>query len=154
MLIKNYIKSNTLRQIKTDIIDAKQITDFASIHFNKLKKASKNDIDEVKSLSRRRERLSKDVTRIKIQLKVDLSVSFPEILSIDVFTKGVLHLLAEYPSARSILAASYDDLKLAIKAGSKRCCINVIPPRYKTNGKGYSWSRFIFLFLYGSGFCS
>lgn len=56
MLINNYIKSNNLRQTKTDIIDAKQITDFTAINFNKLKKAKNEKIDEVKLLSRRRER--------------------------------------------------------------------------------------------------
>lgn len=127
VLIKNYIKSSSLRQTKTDIIDAKFITDFASHNFNILRKATYNNIDEIKSLARRREHLSKNVTRIKIQLKVDLSVSFPEILSIDVFSKGILHLLAEYPSPKSILSASYDELKSAIKAGSKGSCMNVTP---------------------------
>lgn len=127
VLIKNYVKSNNLRLTKTDTIDAIVIADYAYNNFNILKKANRQYLNDIKSLARRRERISKDVTRLKIQLKVDLSICFPEILSTDVYGKGIMNLLAEFSSPKDIINASYKEISDAIRAGTKGCCINITP---------------------------
>ncbi|MDA3812431.1 MAG: IS110 family transposase [Spirochaetaceae bacterium] len=119
VLVKNYSKAHTLRRTKTDIVDAKLIADFSLHNSDKLRKAEFGLIDEIRSMARRREQLAEEVAKAKTQLKADLSVAFPEILSIDVFTKGVLNLLTRYPSPRLILVASIEELSLALNEGTK-----------------------------------
>jgi transposase len=119
VLVKNYSKAHTLRRTKTDIVDAKLITDFGFHNIETLREAEFAMIEEVRSMARRREHLAEEVARAKTQLKADLTVAFPEILSINVFTKSILNVLSRYPSPSSILEASIKDLKLALSEGNK-----------------------------------
>ena len=119
VLVKNYSKAHTLRKTKTDIVDARLIVDFGLHNSDKLRKAGFGLIEEVRSLARRREQLAEEVAKAKTQLKADLSVAFPEILSVDVFTKGMLSLLSHYPSPQFILSASSKDITAALQEGSK-----------------------------------
>jgi len=119
VLIKNYSKSHTLRKTKTDIVDAKLIVDFGLHNSDKMRKAEFRMIEEIRSMARRREQIAEEVAKAKTQLKADLTVAFPEILTINVFTKGVLSFLSEYPSPRLILDASVEDLTQALNKGVK-----------------------------------
>ena len=119
VLVKNYSKAHTLRKTKTDIVDARLIVDFGLHNSDKLRKVEFGMIEEVRPLARRREQLAAEVAKAKTQLKADLSVAFPEILTVDVFTKGMLNLLSLYPSPQFILSASREDSIAALQAGSK-----------------------------------
>jgi len=119
VLIKNYSKAHTLRKTKTDIVDAKLIVDFGLQNSSKLRKADFGMIEEVRAIARRREQLAEDVAKAKTQLKADLSVAFPEILSVDVFTKGILRLLSQYPSPQSILSVTNKDISALLNEGRK-----------------------------------
>lgn len=105
VLVKNFSKANTLRKTKTDKVDARLIADFANNNSCKLKKAEYGLTEEIRALARRREQLSEEVARAKTQLKADLTVAFPEILSLNVFTDCMLRFIAQYPSAQAVLAA-------------------------------------------------
>lgn len=119
VLVKNYSKAHTLRKTKTDIVDARLIADFSLHNSGKLRKAEFGLIEEIRSLARRREQLAEEVAKAKTQLKADLSVAFPEILTVDVFTKGMLSLLSHYPSPQFILSASSEDITSALNDGRK-----------------------------------
>ncbi len=123
ILVKNYSKAHTLRKTKTDIVDAKLIVDFGLHNSDKLRKAEFDLIEEVRTMARRREQLAEEVAKAKTQLKADLNVAFPEILTINVFTSAILNLLARYPSPKSVLAASKNDITSALNEGirGRRC---------------------------------
>lgn len=119
VLVKNYSKAHTLRRTKTDIVDAKLIADFSFHNSDKLRKAEFSLIEEVRSMARRREQLAEEVAKAKTQLKADLTVAFPEILTVDVFTKGILNLLSNYSSPKCILCTSREDITSTLRDGSK-----------------------------------
>ena len=75
--------------------------------------------EEIRSLARRREQLSEEVTRAKTQLKADLSVAFPEILSLNVFTASMLSFIAEYPSPKAVLKAEEQELHAALETAGR-----------------------------------
>ncbi len=73
---------------------------------------------ELRDLARRRERLSDQVTRIKGNMKRILSVTFPELEHLTgVFTKSMLQLLSQFPSADALKKA---DLNLITALLTKR----------------------------------
>ena len=106
ILIKNFSKVHTLRKTKTDKIDARLIADFAHSHSCRLREAEYGLNEEIKSLARRREELAEEVAKAKTRVKADLCVSFPEILSVDIFTGSMLSLLSLYSSPQAILQVS------------------------------------------------
>lgn len=117
ILVKNYSKVHTLRRTKIDIVDAKLIADFGFHNSDKLRKAGIGLIEEVRSMARRREQLAEEVAKTK--LKADLNVAFPEILIVDVFTKGILNILTQYHSPKCILSASTKDITYTLNNVSK-----------------------------------
>jgi hypothetical protein len=62
------------------------------------------------SVARRREQVAEDIARAKTQLKADITVVFPEILELNVFTAGILDLLVHSPSAQAVWQASDTEL--------------------------------------------
>jgi len=103
ILIKNFIASTTLRKTKNDKKDASLIALFALKAYHSLHLASFEDIETLKPLIRERENLSKDIARLKTEIKAILSQLFPELLNnTNVFTKSILHLLLKAPSSKSI----------------------------------------------------
>lgn len=119
ILIKNYSKVHTLRKTKTDSVDARLIADFANAHTCPLREAEYGLTEEIRSLARRREELAEEVAKAKTRVKADLCVSFPEILSFNVFTGSMLSLLSQFSSPEAILQASSDDLSSLLKEKSK-----------------------------------
>lgn len=102
LLISNFIKSISLRKSKTDKIDALRIAQFAFFNHSKIK-LSKAIPKSVKSLHRERDNLSKDIARLKTEIKSVLYILFPELVSsYNVFTKTMLKLLLKAPGADQI----------------------------------------------------
>lgn len=61
---------------------------------------------DLRDLSRQRESLVEQITAIKVEIKRILSVTFPELERItNLFTKSMLRLLCQYPSAHAITNA-------------------------------------------------
>ena len=89
ILIKSFSKASTLRKTKTDKIDARLIAQFAQQYSHSLKKAEYGLTEEIKSLARRRVQIAEEIAKVKTQVKADISVAFPEILSVNVFTAGM-----------------------------------------------------------------
>lgn len=99
VLIHNFNKSVTLRKSKTDKIDAYRIACFA--HHNQDKIKTNNEPSEsIRSLSRERDRLSKETAKLKTEIKNHLQILFPELVNnYNVFTKTMLFLLLKAPGA-------------------------------------------------------
>ena len=90
VLVKQFSKANTLRKTKTDKIDALTIVRYAKQAPKEIGAIGRAMDDQRLSTARRREQIAELVATTKTQLKADLSVAWPEVLSLDVFTKGML----------------------------------------------------------------
>jgi transposase len=99
LLIHNFNKSVTLRKSKTDKIDAFRIACFALHNQDKIE-LNKTSPVSIRSLSRERDRLSKETARLKTEIKNHLQLLFPELVNnYNVFTKTMLLLLLKAPGA-------------------------------------------------------
>ena len=114
MMIKNYVRSTTLRKTKTDSADALSIARYGLANYDKLHREGRAMDDEVRSIARRRQEVAEDIARAKTQLKSDLALAWPEILSVDVFTSSILSFLSQFASPDEVLAASDEDLADAL----------------------------------------
>ena len=111
MMIKNYVKSTTLRRTKTDSTDALSIARYGLANYDRLRREKCTMDDEVRNIARRRQEVAEDIARAKTQLKSDLALAWPEILAVDVFTSSMLSFLSSFASPDEVLAA--DDTELA-----------------------------------------
>jgi len=103
ILIKSFIGSTTLRKTKNDKKDATSIALFSLKSHQSLHLATFNTIESIRPLIRERESLSKDVARLKTEIKANLVQLFPELLNnSNIFTKSILNLLLQAPSRRAI----------------------------------------------------
>ncbi|DAB33015.1 MAG TPA: IS110 family transposase [Sulfurospirillum sp. UBA11407] len=103
ILIKSFIGSTTLRKTKNDKKDAASIALFSLKSHQSLHLASADTIENIRPLIRERENLSKDVARLKTEIKANLSQLFPELLkNTNIFTKSILNLLLKAPSRKAI----------------------------------------------------
>jgi len=103
ILIKSFIGSTTLRKTKNDKKDASLIALFALKSYQSLHLATFNDIENIRPLMRERENLSKDIARLKTEIKAILVQLFPELLkNTNIFTKSILNLLLKAPSRKAI----------------------------------------------------
>ena len=114
VMIKNYVKSTTLRKTKTDSADALSIARYGLANYDRLHKERRVMDDEVRSIARRRQEVAEDIARAKTQLKSDLALAWPEILAVDVFTSSMLSFLSQFASPDEILAATDEDLIAAL----------------------------------------
>ena len=110
MMIKNYVKSTTLRKTKTDSADALSIARYGLANYDRLHREKRVMDDEVRSIARRRQEVAEDIARAKTQLKSDLAIAWPEILAVDVFTSSMLSFLSVFASPDEVLSA--DDTEL------------------------------------------
>jgi transposase len=112
-LLINGFSKRSLRKTKTDKLDAFTIAQFLMREEGALPvKTPDYLVPELKELARRREKLADHMTSLKGNMKIILSVVFPELEYITgVFTKATLRLLMQYPSARAIRNA--DPLAIA-----------------------------------------
>jgi transposase len=120
LLIANFAKLS-LRKTKTDKKDAFTIAQFLLLQKEALATHTGSPrLEELKDLSRRRERLVDQMTSLKNDMKRILSVTFPELETITgVFTKSTLRLLTQFPSAHVIRTAGYDAIVDIVISRSK-----------------------------------
>jgi transposase len=79
----------------------------------------RSDITELRDLSRQRESLVDQMTAQKVDIKRILSVTFPELERItNIFTKSMLRLLSQYPSASAIKNTRRAKIAKALIPGS------------------------------------
>jgi len=103
ILIKSFIGSTTLRKTKNDKKDATSIALFSLKSHQSLHLASTDTVQSIRPLIRERESLSKEVARLKTEIKANLVQLFPELLNnSNIFTKSILNLLLQAPSRRAI----------------------------------------------------
>ena len=103
LLISNFVKLQ-LRKTKTDKKDAYVIAQFLLLYRDSLSQTIvSSDISDLRDLSRQRESLVDQMSSIKSDLNRLLTITFPELEPMaGVFTKSMLRLLCQYPSAASM----------------------------------------------------
>jgi transposase len=109
--ISNYVKME-LRKTKTDKKDAVVIARFLLANGDTLiQRATPSLISDLRDLSRQRESLVDEMTSLKIEIKQLLNITFPELEHmVGIFTKSILKLLQQYPSAIALRDADIDQL--------------------------------------------
>ena len=124
LLISNYVKMQ-LRKTKTDKKDAVVIALFLLANGSTLiQRVTPSLISDLRDLSRQRESLVDEMTALKINIKRLLNITFPELEHMTlVFTKSMLKLLQQYPSAfalRSEDLVQLSQMLIADSYGRKR----------------------------------
>ena len=119
LLISNYVKMQ-LRKTKTDKKDAVVIAQFLLANGDTLiQRATPALISDLRDLSRQRESLVDEMTSLKIEIKQLLNITFPELEHmVGIFTKSILKLLQQYPSAFSLRDADIGQLSQTLIADS------------------------------------
>lgn len=119
LLISNFIKLQ-LRKTKTDKKDAFVIAQFLLLYKDSLSQAIvSSDIADLRDLARQRESLVDQMSAIKSDIKRLLTMTFPELEQIaGVFTKSMLRLLCQFPSAYAIKNAKRSMIAKALIPGS------------------------------------
>lgn len=119
ILIKSFISSITLRKTKNDKKDATSIALFSLKSYQSLHLASTDDTQNIKPLIRERENLSKDIARLKTEIKANLVQLFPELLkNTNIFTKSMLNLLLKAPSRKKIRNLKERTIQKALDSSS------------------------------------
>lgn len=119
LLVSNYVKMQ-LRKTKTDKKDAAVIASFLLANGNTLmQRVPSSLIVDLRDLSRQRESLTDEMTALKMNIKRLLNITFPELEHIsDVFTKSMLKLLQQYPSAFALRDVDIGKLSQTLIADS------------------------------------
>jgi transposase len=109
-----------LRKTKTDKKDAVVIAWFLLANGDTLiQRATPALISDLRDLSRQRESLVDEMTSLKIEIKQLLNITFPELEHmVGIFTKSILKLLQQYPSAFSLRDADIGQLSQTLIADS------------------------------------
>jgi len=115
-LIKEFIKSKSLRKTKTDKLDAKAIAEYLLSNDYRAAQSSSYSSSELKRLTRFRSDLVKQKSRYLIALTNVLDCAFPEFKPLfgNRFTKTSLYILTHYSSPETIAnmnSRSYDNLR-------------------------------------------
>ncbi|MBC8456877.1 MAG: IS110 family transposase [Deltaproteobacteria bacterium] len=119
LLISNFVKLQ-LRKTKTDKKDALVIAQFLLLNKDSLSERSlSSDISDMRDLSRQRESLIGQMTAIKNEMKRLLTITFSELEHIaGLFSKSILRLLCQYPSAYAIRKAKRTKIAKILIPGS------------------------------------
>jgi transposase len=119
LLISNFVKLQ-LRKTKTDKKDALVIAQFLLLNKDSLSQPLvSSDITELRDLARQRESLLDQMTAIKSDIKRLLTIMFPELEHVaGVFTKSMLRLLCQHPSAYAIRNAKRSKIAKILIPGS------------------------------------
>jgi transposase len=119
LLISNYVKMQ-LRKTKTDKKDAVVIAQFLLANGDTLiQRVTSSLISDLRDLARQRESLVDEMTALKIEIKRLLNITFPELEHmVGIFTKSILKLLQQYPSAFTLRDANLDQLSQMLIADS------------------------------------
>jgi len=119
LLISNYVKMQ-LRKTKTDKKDAVVIAQFLLANGDTLiQRVTPSLISDLRDLSRQRESLVDEMTSLKIEIKQLLNITFPELEHmVGIFTKSIIKLLQQYPSAFALRDADLNQLSQTLIADS------------------------------------
>jgi len=119
LLISNFVKLQ-LRKTKTDKKDAYVIAQFLLLNRDSLSQSIlSSDISDLRDLSRQRESLVDQMSSTKSEIKRLLTITFPELEHMSgIFTKSMLRLLCQYPSAASIKEAKRSKIAKILIPGS------------------------------------
>jgi transposase len=119
LLISNFMKLQ-LRKTKTDKKDATVIAQFLLKYKETLsQRVMDADIADYRDLARQREALVSQITGVKNDLGRLLTITFPELEKVaGLYSRSMLHLLCEYPSAQAIAQADHDDIATHLIPGS------------------------------------
>jgi Transposase and inactivated derivatives len=99
LIISSFTKLS-LRKSKTDRKDAKEIAKYLLMVDENINYFESN---EIKYLVRERERISKEIGRIKNDIEKIIIVTFPEIIKFyNIYNKTLLNLIKDYPSSNRI----------------------------------------------------
>ena len=111
LLISNYVKMQ-LRKTKTDKKDAWVIAQFLLANRDSLiRRVTSPLISDLRELARQRESLVDQMTSLKNDIKRILNITFPELEHMaGIFTKSILKLLQQYPSANALQEVDPDQL--------------------------------------------
>lgn len=109
-LIKSFSSSFSVRKTKTDKKDALTIAFFAKEKSSFLHLSVKSQFDSIRTLIKAREAVTDDIASYKVRLSALLSVTFPELTDTvsDIFTKTILNILIQAPSAKAVTAKGFD----------------------------------------------
>ena len=108
LIISSFTKLS-LRKSKTDRKDSKEIAKYLLMVDENINYFESN---EIKYLVRERERISKEIGRIKNDIEKIIIVTFPEIIKFyNIFNKTLLNLIKDYPSSNRIREASYEEIE-------------------------------------------
>jgi transposase len=115
LLIANFAK-RSLRKTKTDKKDARTIAKFLMENREEISQLPiSQELQDLRDLARERESVSHLITATKVEIKRVLRTTFPELESVgDLFTRSMLRLVKEYPSARRVKMARLKDLAKAL----------------------------------------
>ena len=134
LLVSNFIKLS-LRKTKTDRTDAKNIASMLSLIHEKLPKESFIS-QEFKELARERERIVKQIAKLKNDIEKLCVVLFPELeRRVNIYSAGILRLLENFPSARLIDKASVDEIKQALASKKEGRTVAISPQEIKKLAK-------------------
>lgn len=119
LLISNFMKLQ-LRKTKTDKKDARVIAQYLlEQRETYAQSVLSSDITDLRDLSRQRESLVDQITAMKVEIKRVLSITFPELeRTTNLFTKSMLRLLCQYPSAHAISSAKRTRIAKTLIPGS------------------------------------
>lgn len=119
LLISNFVKLQ-LRKTKTDKKDAFVIAQFLLLNKDSLSQTIlSSDIADLRDLARQRESLVDQMSALKSDIKRLLTITFPELEHIaGVFTKSMLRLLCQFPSAHTIRTAKRSMIAKVLIPGS------------------------------------
>jgi transposase len=108
LIISSFIKLS-LRKSKTDRKDAKEIAKYLLMVDENINYFESN---EIKYLVRERERISKEIGKIKNDIEKIIIVTFPEIIKFyNIYNKTLLNLIKDYPSSNRIRDVSYEEIE-------------------------------------------
>lgn len=119
LLISHFVKLQ-LRKTKTDKKDAFVIAQFLLLNRASLSQTVlSSDLSDLRDLSRQRESLVDQMSSIKSEIKRLLTITFPELEHIaGIFSKSMLRLLCQHPSAASIKQAKRSQIAKILIPGS------------------------------------
>ncbi len=120
-LIKKFAQTITLRKTKTDKIDAIIIAKFILKNIEHINYFVPNNMDDITTLARVRENISKQIAKTKTQLKQHLVVVFPELMAnYNIFTDFILFILEEFPTPRAVITAPKHKIKKVFNKFAKK----------------------------------
>ena len=115
ILIFNFAKLS-LRKTKTDKRDSSTIAEFLKVKSHTLTQ-QQYPLLQLRALARERERISKDITALKNEIKRLLNILFPEILRlINPFTASSLNLLFAFPSKDALSNATAHQIQKVLSS--------------------------------------